>query len=70
MSEFRVSQRSVAPIEPEEVDLLACLYHEIGLSAVAAALEVLKTPAPSPQTANEIFGGHNLEALHEESLAA
>lgn len=70
MSEYRVTEFSTAPIEPQEVDLLARLYHEIGLSAVAAALEILNSPAESLTAAPGAFESRFAPAPQEESLAA
>ena len=39
-------------------DLLARLYHEIGLSAVAAALDVLNGPAAAGAPASASTGAH------------
>jgi hypothetical protein len=70
MSQSRVVEFSTAPIEPHEVDLLARLYHEIGLSAVAAALEILNAPSQSSEAAPRAFESGYISAPHEESLAA
>ena len=70
MSQSRVSEFSTAPIQPEEVDLLARLYHEIGISAVAAALEILNEPALSATAEPSAFESRYFPDLREESLAA
>jgi hypothetical protein len=54
-------------------DLLARLYHEIGLSAVAAALEVINAPAAvgAPAAASSGADPRYLPAfLREDDLAA
>jgi hypothetical protein len=52
-------------------DLLARLYHEIGLSAVAAALELMDAPAKPVAAASQAGDPRQLQAyLHEEELAA
>ncbi|HYA80820.1 MAG TPA: hypothetical protein VED87_07825 [Methylocystis sp.] len=70
MSQFRVTEFSTAPIEQEEVDLLGRLYHEIGLSAVAAALEILNMQATPAKAEPDAFEGRYFPDYQEEHLAA
>jgi len=70
MSQSRVTEFSTAPIEQEEVDLLGRLYHEIGLSAVAAALEILSLPAAPTKAEPDAFEGRYFPDRREEHLAA
>lgn len=49
-------------------DLLAHLYREIGISAVAAALDVMAKPAPAKKVEN--LDERRLPAILRESLAA
>lgn len=64
-----MSDRLITPLDAafssdHPHDLLACLYREIGLSAVAAALDVMIRP--EPEAAEET----RLPAILEEQLAA
>jgi len=71
MSQSFVHEFSTAPIEPEEVDLLERLYHEIAISAVAAALEILNMPPKGEAADHSAFESrHFASAAGEESLAA
>ena len=70
MSQFRVTEFSTAPIEQEEVDLLGRLYHEIGLSAVAAALEILNMHAAPAKAEPDAFESRYFPDYREEHLAA
>ncbi len=45
MSKLLVSEFGESPLPNPQHDLLARLYREIGVSAVAAALEVVNAPA-------------------------
>jgi hypothetical protein len=53
MSELSVASFSEQPASGHPHDLLALLYREIGISAVAAALEAISKPdAPVEQSPN------------------
>jgi hypothetical protein len=66
MSDQFVTEFGESALSASPQDLLARLYREIGLSAVAAALDVINTPAAA-STASE----HQLpEFLRGEPLAA
>jgi hypothetical protein len=47
MSKLLVSEFGESPLPNPQHDLLARLYREIGVSAVAAALEVVNAPSAS-----------------------
>jgi len=49
MSKLLVSEFGESPLPNPQHDLLARLYREIGVSAVAAALEVVNTPAAADE---------------------
>jgi hypothetical protein len=67
MSKLVANEFSEAHSGQHPHDLLARLYREIGLSAVAAALDVMRTPEPvEPATLEP----HPLPAVLEDSLAA
>ena len=56
MSKLLVSEFGESPLPNPQHDLLARLYREIGVSAVAAALEVVNAPAAAtlrPRQASE-----------------
>jgi hypothetical protein len=67
MSESYVAEFSASQGSREPRDLLARLYREIGLSAVAAALDVMAAPAPNTEVQSE---RHIPEFLRGEDLAA
>lgn len=68
MSSQFVTEFGESPLPASPQDLLARLYREIGLSAVAAALDVINTPNAG-RVENE--SAPNLPVfLHEEHLAA
>jgi len=70
MSQYRVPEFDIAPIEQQEVDLLGRLYHEIGLSAVAAALEILYPPSSSAKAEPDAFEGRHFPDFQEKEMAA
>jgi len=51
MSKLLVSEFGESPLPNPQHDLLARLYREIGVSAVAAALEVVNAPAAADASA-------------------
>ena len=54
MSKLLVSEFGESPLPNPQHDLLAQLYREIGVSAVAAALEVVNAPSTSGKGAAKI----------------
>ncbi|HMK88009.1 MAG TPA: hypothetical protein VK446_00030 [Methylocystis sp.] len=70
MPKSRVIEFSTSPIEAEEADLLTRLYHEIGLSAVAAALEILNAPATGEAKDRSAFESRSIPNFRQDSLAA
>ena len=50
MSKLLVSEFGESPLPNPQHDLLARLYREIGVSAVAAALEVVNAPATASKS--------------------
>jgi hypothetical protein len=62
------SASSVSPVHDAQADLLERLYHEIGLSAVAAALEILD--APEAAEIKPVFDLDKLPAILREDAAA
>ncbi len=70
MSEYTAFEHDRSPIRQDEADLLARLYHEIGLSAVAAALEILKAPAKPAQSQSAFETFSFARAEEQDSLAA
>ena len=51
MSQQFVAEFQQLPDQSPEHDMMARLYREIGLSAVAAALEVMDMPSPATTVA-------------------
>ena len=73
MSKLLVSEFGESPLPNPQHDLLARLYREIGVSAVAAALEVVKAPSAADGSAAKIKSEPQMPAfLREEksTLAA
>jgi len=73
MSKLLVSEFGESPLPNPQHDLLARLYREIGVSAVAAALEVVNAPSSSKGSPAQIKSELQLPAfLREEktTLAA
>jgi hypothetical protein len=54
MSKLLVSEFGESPLPNPQHDLLARLYREIGVSAVAAALEVVNAPSTSGKGAAKL----------------
>jgi hypothetical protein len=70
MSRKFVAEFSPPPSPNPQHDLLARLYREIGLSAVAAALDIVNaTPAPTPATTSAQEAGIPA-LLSDENMAA
>ena len=70
MSQTFVTEFGESPLPNPQHDLLARLYREIGLSAVAAALEVINEPAAPATLAETPESGAVPMFPHEENLAA
>ncbi|MFY9626799.1 MAG: hypothetical protein WAK03_01420 [Methylocystis sp.] len=69
MSQQFVAEFQQLPDQSPEHDMMARLYREIGLSAVAAALEVMDMPSPATTVAP--VDQRQIPAfLQEDSLAA
>ncbi|PWB80979.1 MAG: hypothetical protein C3F11_16515 [Methylocystaceae bacterium] len=68
MSEIVATDFSEPQPAAQPHDLLARLYREIGISAVAAALDVMADPAPSRKA--EGFDESPLPAILCENVAA
>ena len=67
MSEFIATKSA----EPQSTDLLVRLYHEIGISAVAAALHVMAKPAVPENVATLDKGRISIPVfLQSDDLAA
>lgn len=67
MSDFIVTEFSEPQQSCPPHDLLAHLYREIGISAVAAALDVMAAPQPGTL---EKLEDHRIPAILKENLAA
>jgi hypothetical protein len=68
MSKLLVSEFGESPLPSPQHDLLARLYREIGVSAVAAALEVVNAPSTSGKGAAKITNEPQVPAfLREET---
>jgi hypothetical protein len=72
MSKLLVSEFGESPLPNPQHDLLARLYREIGVSAVAAALEVVNAPSASGGPAAKTSEPQTPAFLREEknTLAA
>jgi hypothetical protein len=68
MSKLLVSEFGESPLPNPQHDLLARLYREIGVSAVAAALEVVNAPSTATRGAASIKNEPQVPAfLREET---
>ncbi|MGA9602079.1 MAG: hypothetical protein WBS22_17865 [Methylocystis sp.] len=71
MSKLLVSEFGESPLPNPQHDLLARLYREIGVSAVAAALEVVNASSASKGSPAQIKGEPQMPAfLREETTLA
>lgn len=68
MSEIIVTNFSEPQSSARPQDMLAHLYREIGISAVAAALDVMAKPAPSKKV--ESLDERRLPAILRDNIAA
>ncbi len=70
MSHQFVTEFQQLSAESPEHDLMARLYREIGLSAVAAALDVMNTPSFQNPTTATVQSHQTPAFLQEDSMAA